>query len=96
MAPGGSASDMSGAGGSASDMSGAGGSTATASASGDAVPPAGTMAGLDVFTPEQAARFLSVSVDDVMAIIESGELKARKIGSVYRIARTSLDEFLKG
>ena len=83
-------------GGSVSDMSGAGGSTATASASGDAVPPAGTMAGLDVFTPEQAARFLSVSVDDVMAIIESGELKARKIGSVYRIARTSLDEFLKG
>ncbi|MDO4683229.1 MAG: SPFH domain-containing protein [Lautropia sp.] len=57
---------------------------------------AGSVAGLEVFTPEQAAQFLSVSVDDVMAIIASGELKARKIGSVYRIARASLDAFLRG
>lgn len=58
--------------------------------------PAGAAAGLEVFTPEQAAQFLSVPVADVMAIIGSGELKARKIGSAYRIARASLDEFLKG
>lgn len=52
--------------------------------------------GLEVFTPEQAAQFLSVSVEDVMGSIESGELKARRIGSAWRIARAALDEFLRG
>jgi excisionase family DNA binding protein len=30
-----------------------------------------------------------------MAIIESGELTAKKIGSSYRIKRSSLDAYLK-
>jgi excisionase family DNA binding protein len=51
---------------------------------------------LDVLTPEQAAQALGVSVEDVMASITSGELKARKIGSAWRIAKASLDEFLRG
>jgi excisionase family DNA binding protein len=50
----------------------------------------------DVLTPEQAAQMLSVSVEDVMASIASGDLKARKIGNAYRIAKTALDEFLRG
>ena len=29
-----------------------------------------------------------------MAIIESGELSAKKIGSSYRIKRSALDEYL--
>ena len=29
-----------------------------------------------------------------MAIIESGELKAKKIGASYRIKKTALDEYL--
>ena len=58
-----------------------------------AAPPAG---GLDVLTPEQAAQALGVSVEDVMASITAGELKARKIGSAWRIARASLEDFLKG
>jgi len=52
--------------------------------------------GLDVLTPEQAAQALGVSVEDVMASITAGELKARRIGSAWRIARASLEEFLKG
>jgi excisionase family DNA binding protein len=51
---------------------------------------------LDVLTPEQAAQALGVSVEDVMSSITAGELKARKIGSAWRIARASLDEFLRG
>ena len=51
---------------------------------------------LDVLTPEQAAQALGVSVEDVMASITAGELKARKIGSAWRIAKVSLDEFLRG
>ncbi|MCZ7668845.1 MAG: helix-turn-helix domain-containing protein [Chloroflexi bacterium] len=31
-----------------------------------------------------------------MAAIEAGDLKARKIGSAYRISKTNLDEFLAG
>ena len=55
-----------------------------------------TVVGLDVLTPEQAAQALGVSVEDVMASINAGELKARKIGSAWRIARSSLEEFLRG
>jgi excisionase family DNA binding protein len=51
---------------------------------------------IDVLTPEQAAQALGVSVEDVMASIAAGELKARKIGSAYRIARAALEEFLRG
>jgi excisionase family DNA binding protein len=50
----------------------------------------------DVLTPEQAAQILSVSVEDVHASIQSGDLKARKIGSAWRISKAALDEFLRG
>jgi excisionase family DNA binding protein len=67
------------------------------SAAGGAQPPAPTAtAPLDVLTPEQAAQALGVSVEDVMASITAGDLKARKIGSAWRIAKVSLDEFLRG
>ncbi|MGE8279756.1 MAG: SPFH domain-containing protein, partial [Stenotrophomonas sp.] len=70
-------------------------------ASGAPVPPplpaAGAeVAALDVLTPEQAAQALSVSVEDVMASIAAGDLKARKIGNATRIARSALEEFLRG
>ena len=53
-------------------------------------------AALDVLTPEQAAQMLGVSVEDVMASITAGELKARKIGSAWRIGKGALEEFLRG
>ncbi|SFB73708.1 DNA binding domain-containing protein, excisionase family [Polaromonas sp. OV174] len=56
--------------------------------------PAAT--GLDVLTPEQAAQLLGVSVEDVMASITAGDLKARKIGSAWRIVKSALEEFLRG
>lgn len=51
---------------------------------------------LEVLTPEQAAATLGVSVEDVMAAIAAGDLKARKIGSATRIAKSALEEFLRG
>lgn len=68
---------------------------ATASAP-TAPAPAPASGGLEVLTPEQAAQALGVSVEDVMASITAGELKARKIGNAYRIAKSALEEFLKG
>ena len=38
---------------------------------------------------------MGVSEADVIATIESGDLKAKKIGSQFRITRASLDDFLK-
>ncbi|HMT20195.1 MAG TPA: helix-turn-helix domain-containing protein, partial [Promineifilum sp.] len=48
----------------------------------------------DVMTPEQAAEILQVTVPDVIAAIEAGELKAKKIGAAYRISKANLDAFL--
>jgi excisionase family DNA binding protein len=49
-----------------------------------------------VMTPAQAAAFVQVAEDDILSAIESGDLKARKIGSAYRISKASLEEFLAG
>jgi excisionase family DNA binding protein len=49
-----------------------------------------------VMTPSEAAAFLKVSEEDVLAAITAGDLKARKLGSAFRISKESLEEFLKG
>ena len=53
-------------------------------------------AAMQVLTPAQAAQVLGVAEADVMAEIQAGNLKARQIGSQWRIAQSALDEFLKG
>ncbi len=50
----------------------------------------------DVMTPSEAASVLRVSEEDVVAAIEAGDLRARKLGSAYRISKKALDEFLGG
>lgn len=47
-----------------------------------------------VMTLEEAAAYLKVSTADVEAAINAGDLKARKIGSQYRIAKEAIDAFL--
>ncbi len=49
-----------------------------------------------VMTPSEAAAFLRVSEEDVIAAINAGDLKAKKIGNAYRISKEALEEFLKG
>lgn len=50
----------------------------------------------DVMTPSEAAQFLKVSEEDVIAAIDAGDLKAKKLGNAFRISKDSLNEFLKG
>jgi excisionase family DNA binding protein len=57
-----------------------------------AAPPAAPLA--DILTPADVARALSVSEADVLATLESGELKGRKLGNSWRITRSALDAFL--
>jgi len=60
---------------------------------GDAGAPAGEEPP-SVMTPSEAAAYLKVAEEDVIASIEAGELKAKKIGKAYRISKETLDEFL--
>ena len=53
-------------------------------------------AGVQVLTPAQAAQVLGVAEADVLAEIQAGNLKARQIGSQWRIAQGALDDFLRG
>lgn len=50
----------------------------------------------DVMTPAEVANIVKVSEEDIMAAIVAGDLKARKIGSAYRISKDALVDFLKG
>ncbi len=50
----------------------------------------------DIMNVTQAAEVLQVAVEDVIAAIEAGDLKARKIGSQYRISKANMEEFLNG
>ncbi len=60
-------------------------------------PKAAASAGAsDVMTPSEAAAYLRVSEEDVIAAINAGDLKAKKIGNAFRISKTALDEFLAG
>lgn len=47
-----------------------------------------------VMTPSEAASILRVSEEDVMAAITAGDLKAKKLGSAYRISKKALETFL--
>ncbi|MFO7692782.1 MAG: helix-turn-helix domain-containing protein, partial [Vicinamibacterales bacterium] len=58
----------------------------------EAAAPAAPASGL--MGPADVAQVLGVPEDDVMAIIASGELKARKIGASYRVTRAALDAYL--
>ena len=48
----------------------------------------------ELLTPAQAAEALGVAEADVIASIEAGDLKGKKIGSAYRITRGALEAFL--
>jgi excisionase family DNA binding protein len=73
-----------------SGMTGAQPPASTASAAGAAA------AMPDVMTPAEAAAYLKVSEEDVVAAITAGDLKARKLGNAFRISKQALEDFLKG
>lgn len=52
---------------------------------------AGTVA---LLTPAQVAQVLGVGETDVMASLESGDLKGKKIGTQWRVTRAAVDAFL--
>jgi excisionase family DNA binding protein len=64
----------------------------TPGVTGAAAPAAGAP---DLCTPAQVAQMLGVGEADVIASLDSGDLKGKKIGTQWRITRAAVDAFLK-
>ncbi len=75
-------------------LRGQGGAQAGQTEGGGSGGPSGEMP--SVMTPAEAAAFLRVSEEDVLAAIEAGDLRAKKLGNAFRISRNALEEFLAG
>jgi excisionase family DNA binding protein len=45
--------------------------------------------------PAEAARVLGVSESDVIASLEAGDLKGKKIGTQWRLTRAQLAQFMQ-
>ena len=56
--------------------------------------PAGPAAVPAIMGVTEAAAYLGVAVEDVVDLCNSGQIKAKKIGSQYRISKTAIDEFM--
>jgi excisionase family DNA binding protein len=69
----------------------------TPAAAGPAAAPASAPAvGLpETFGPADAAKILGVSEADVVASLESGDLKGKKIGTQWRVTRAQIAQFLQ-
>lgn len=63
-------------------------------AAGAAAGAAAAPAVPDIMSPAQAAQYLQVAENDIMTMINEGQIKAKKIGSQFRISKSALDEFL--
>jgi excisionase family DNA binding protein len=48
----------------------------------------------ELMSPAEAAQALGVTEADVMTVLESGELKGRRIGSTWRIPRAAITAYL--
>jgi len=59
-----------------------------------AAAPAASGALPELVSPADAAQALGVSEADVIASLEAGDLKGRKIGTQWRITRTALRDFI--
>lgn len=56
----------------------------------------GSAAVPSVMTLEEAAAYLKVAPSDIQAMIDAGDLKAKKIGTQVRISKDAIDAFLAG
>ena len=49
---------------------------------------------LDVLSPAEVASMLKVTEPDVIASLEAGDLKGKRIGSQWRVTRSAVDQFM--
>jgi excisionase family DNA binding protein len=70
------------------------GGHATPTVASGGVGVTGGAAAPELLSPADAAQALGVSEADVMAVLESGELKGKKIGTAWRIPRAALNTYM--
>jgi excisionase family DNA binding protein len=51
-------------------------------------------ASADLMNPAQVAQMLGVAESDVIASLEAGDLKGKKIGTQWRVPKAAVDAFL--
>jgi excisionase family DNA binding protein len=59
-----------------------------------AQPAAPNGGAVDLMNPAQVAQMLGVAESDVIASLESGDLKGKKIGTQWRVPKAAVDAFL--
>ena len=49
-----------------------------------------------IMNTQQAAEYLGISLRTVYRLIKNGEIPAKRVGGQWRLARSSLDKFIRG
>src|SRR6266487_2058294 len=63
-------------------------------APGAAAAPGTPAAAPELFTPAQVAQLLGVGETDILASLEAGDIKGKKIGTQWRVTKAAVDQFL--
>jgi excisionase family DNA binding protein len=60
-------------------------------------PPAAANGGgtLELMNPAEVAQMLGVAESDIVASLESGDLKGKKIGTQWRVPKSAVEAFIK-
>jgi excisionase family DNA binding protein len=61
---------------------------------GSITAPAALAATPEILTPAQVAAILKVTEADVVAVLQAGDLKGKRIGAEWRVTRAAVDQYL--
>lgn len=50
----------------------------------------------ELLTAQEAAAYLRINLKLLYKLIDSGEIKAKRVGRVFRITKTALNNYLQG
>jgi excisionase family DNA binding protein len=92
--PGGLAAEMAVGMAMAQQMMNQTGGVMAQSTPGVAAPAPAAAGAPELYTPAQVAKMLGVEETDVIASLDSGDLKGKKIGTQWRVTRAAVDQFL--
>lgn len=49
-----------------------------------------------ILTAEEVADYLKINIRTVYKLLETGELRGRKIGRIWRISESAVNDFVQG
>jgi len=61
----------------------------------ESAPAPSNGGGIELMNPAQVAQMLGVGESDVVASLESGDLKGKKIGTQWRVPKSAVEAFIK-